>query len=152
MKRQGRSTRRGASPPGIGARVGIVIDVPTPVSFVAVVRSHGWYDLPPFSREDATRTLALRVRRGRKTALLAFRAAPGGIEAEAPAEFAATELEAVAARVFSLSVDLRSFHAQAADDPDLSWAAARGAGRFLRAPSLWEDAVKMLLTTNCTWA
>jgi len=28
----------------------------------------------------------------------------------------------------------------------------RGAGRLLKAPTLWEDAAKTLFTTNCTWA
>ena len=54
--------------------------------------------------------------------------------------------------MFGLRVDLAPFVALASTDPDLSWALAGGHGRFLRAPSLWEDAVKMLLTTNCSWA
>ena len=29
---------------------------------------------------------------------------------------------------------------------------ANGAGRILKAPSLWEDAAKTLFTTNCSWA
>ena len=36
--------------------------------------------------------------------------------------------------------------------PDLRWALARGAGRLLRSPTVFEDAVKTLCTTNCTWA
>ena len=36
--------------------------------------------------------------------------------------------------------------------PDLRWAAARGAGRLLRSPTVFEDLVKMLCTTNCSWA
>jgi N-glycosylase/DNA lyase len=38
------------------------------------------------------------------------------------------------------------------DLPDLRWALARGAGRLLRSPTVFEDAVKTLATTNCTWA
>jgi 3-methyladenine DNA glycosylase/8-oxoguanine DNA glycosylase len=36
--------------------------------------------------------------------------------------------------------------------PDLRWALARGAGRLLRSPTVFEDAVKTLCTTNCSWA
>jgi len=36
--------------------------------------------------------------------------------------------------------------------PPLAWAAARGAGRLLRSPTVFEDAVKTLCTTNCSWA
>ena len=35
--------------------------------------------------------------------------------------------------------------------PRFAWIARRGAGRILRAPTLFEDAVKVLATTNCTW-
>jgi 3-methyladenine DNA glycosylase/8-oxoguanine DNA glycosylase len=38
------------------------------------------------------------------------------------------------------------------DLPDLAWALARGAGRLLRSPTVFEDAVKTLCTTNCSWA
>jgi 3-methyladenine DNA glycosylase/8-oxoguanine DNA glycosylase len=61
-------------------------------------------------------------------------------------------LSAVARRVFSLDLDLSPFDAALADDPGLRRALRRGGGRLLRAPSLFEDAVKMLLTTNCSWA
>ena len=123
-----------------------------PFSFDTVVRSHGWYDLLPFEYDADARELAVRVRHGPATWRLRFREASAGVAAEAPEGFPAPLLQAAASRVFSLSVDLRPFLARAAGDPDLAWAAARGAGRFLRAPSLWEDAVKMLFTTNCSWA
>ena len=128
------------------------IDVPAPFSFEAVVRSHGWYDLPPFEYDGGARELTVSVRHASATWRLRFREASAGVAAEAPAGFPTPLLRTTAARVFSLSADLRPFLARAAGDPDLAWAAARGAGRFLRAPSLWEDAVKMLLTTNCSWA
>jgi len=153
LKRRSRSTRPGAGAPDSRTRAngGIAVDVPPPFSFDAVVRSHGWYDLPPFGWDAAAGALRVRVRAGGAAAVLQFRASANGIEAESSG-IAPRDLRAAAARIFSLGVDLRPFLALAAGDPDLSWAAARGAGRFLRAPSLWEDAVKMLLTTNCSWA
>ncbi|MEO8054562.1 MAG: Fe-S cluster assembly protein HesB [Acidobacteriota bacterium] len=54
-------------------------------------------------------------------------------------------------RVFDLKAELSSFHALCAGDPRFAWIARRGAGRILRAPTLFEDAVKVLATTNCTW-
>jgi N-glycosylase/DNA lyase len=35
--------------------------------------------------------------------------------------------------------------------PETKWIAKKRAGRLLRCASLWEDIVKMLCTTNCTW-
>jgi len=54
------------------------------------------------------------------------------------------------ARVLHLDQDLSSFYAIAADDPQLAWAGT-GAGRMLRSPTVWEDVVKTLCTTNCSW-
>jgi len=57
---------------------------------------------------------------------------------------------ATATRVLHLDHDLAGFYAIAADDPQLSWAAT-GAGRMLRSPTVFEDVVKTLCTTNCSW-
>ncbi|HEY3350812.1 MAG TPA: Fe-S cluster assembly protein HesB [Thermoanaerobaculia bacterium] len=54
-------------------------------------------------------------------------------------------------RVFDLRAELSGFHSLCAGDPRFAWIARRGAGRVLRAPTLFEDAVKVLATTNCTW-
>ena len=61
-------------------------------------------------------------------------------------------LKRIARRVFSLDVDLDAFARTIAGEKDLARALASGRGRILRAPTLFEDAVKMLLTTNCSWA
>jgi 3-methyladenine DNA glycosylase/8-oxoguanine DNA glycosylase len=45
------------------------------------------------------------------------------------------------ARMFRLDEDLSGFYALVGDDPDLSWSAL-GAGRMLRAPTVFEDVVK----------
>src|SRR5205085_8018927 len=58
-----------------------------------------------------------------------------------------------ARRVLDLDADLGEFHGACAAGADgFEWIAARGAGRMLRAPTVFEDAVKVLATTNCTWA
>jgi len=50
-----------------------------------------------------------------------------------------------------LDEDLSPFYALAREDPDLAWAAA-GAGRMLRGPTVFEDVVKTICTTNCAWS
>jgi len=52
--------------------------------------------------------------------------------------------------VLRLDEDLSGFYAQLGDDPDLAWA-ARGAGRMVRAPTVFEEVVKTICTTNCSW-
>ncbi len=55
------------------------------------------------------------------------------------------------AHVLRLDQDLSLFYIRAAKDPDLAWA-ARGAGRMLRSPTVFEDVVKTVCTTNCAWS
>jgi N-glycosylase/DNA lyase len=52
--------------------------------------------------------------------------------------------------VLSLDVDLSDFYAVAAEDPDLAWV-LDGAGRMVRSPTVFEDVVKTICTTNTSW-
>jgi N-glycosylase/DNA lyase len=49
-----------------------------------------------------------------------------------------------------LDEDLSGFYLVAAADAELAWAAA-GAGRMIRSPTVFEDVVKTVCTTNCSW-
>jgi N-glycosylase/DNA lyase len=128
--------------------VRIQIPFPRHFSFDAVVRSHGWYDLPPFSY-DAEGGLLAAVLPG--PTAVTFRPRAGVLEVSGQARDRAA-LRRAAERVFSLDVDLSAFDAVLEAEPALKRALARGGGRMLRAPTIFEDAVKMLLTTNCSWA
>ena len=55
-----------------------------------------------------------------------------------------------AARMLRLKDDLSPFYELAAADPELGWVAA-GAGRMMAAPTVFEEVVKTLCTTNCSW-
>jgi N-glycosylase/DNA lyase len=145
------------------------LKIPEPFDLALTVRSHGWYDLAPWrwdgERSVLSRPVALgsgrvavaEVAQGRDG--LAFRTAGAGRLAAAEAR----EAKAALATCLSLDDDLASFRARAEalererragrrELPDLRWALARGAGRLLRSPTVFEDAVKTLCTTNCSWA
>jgi N-glycosylase/DNA lyase len=129
----------------------LIIRLPLPpnFSFDAVVRSHGWYDLPPFSYDAASGALSTRLPSGE----VVFHAPDGFLEAKAKgSRVPRPELSRAARRVFSLDVDLSDGAHRFAEAPELVRGLARGGGRMLRAPGLFEDAVKMLFTTNCSWA
>jgi N-glycosylase/DNA lyase len=145
------------------------VDVRGPFDLGLTVRSHGWFDLAPWrwdeEREVLARPLALAsgkvavaevARAGRG---LAFRAIASGRLAAREAREARDAL----ATCLSLDEDLAPFRERAAalereraagrrGLPDLRWALERGAGRLLRSPTVFEDAVKTLCTTNCSWA
>jgi len=142
-----------------------ILPVPRGFSFELTVRSHGWFDLPPFRFDRATRTLDLPLARdGGRPPVTA------SVRAEAPATSVTSGKRALrvewhgetagdvdAARdalrsVLRLGEDLAPFHRHVARDPARRWIATRGAGRLLRTPTVFEDLVKLVLTTNCSWA
>jgi N-glycosylase/DNA lyase len=117
------------------------------------VRSHGWSDLPPFDTDRTGHTL--RIRLGRATATVTQEGAAIRVTLESAGALDAAARRAAAAAVRSclrLDLDLGPFWAICRRDPELRWAARAGAGRFLRAPTAFDDAVMTLATTNCSWA
>lgn len=60
-------------------------------------------------------------------------------------------LLAVVRHILALDEDLRTFYELAATDPQLAWVTT-GAGRMLRSPTVFEDVVKTVCTTNCAWS
>ena len=51
-----------------------------------------------------------------------------------------------------LDDDMGEFYRMLAEDDDFGWIPTQGAGRLLRSPTVFEDLVKMICTTNCSWA
>ncbi|HEX4440840.1 MAG TPA: Fe-S cluster assembly protein HesB [Thermoanaerobaculia bacterium] len=123
------------------------VPLPRDFAFDAVVRSHGWYDLPPFSYDRGAGVLSTRV----DGVPASFRVRGGRLLAQADGRVSPARLRAAARRIFSLDLDLSAFDAALGRDLSLRRALRRGGGRMLRAPDAFEDAVKMLLTTNCSW-
>ena len=127
-----------------------------PVDLWRTLVSHGFHDLAPASIDEEQRTLALtlRVARGRprRVTVGAGRRGHARIEVAGPPPSASARasIAQTVARILHLDHDLSSFYAIAANDPQLAWATS-GAGRMLRSPTVWEDVVKTVCTTNCSW-
>jgi N-glycosylase/DNA lyase len=52
--------------------------------------------------------------------------------------------------VLRLDEDLSPFYEVAREDPELAWVTS-GAGRMVRSPTVFEEIVKTVCTTNCAW-
>lgn len=129
------------------------IAAPPGFSLWSTVRSHGWSDLPPFDTDRTGHTLEIRLDRATATVRQEGTALRVSLASKAP--LAARDRRSAIAAVRSclrLDLDLTGFHEACAKDPDLRWAAEKGAGRLLRAPTAFHDAVMTLATTNCSWA
>ncbi|HKO57869.1 MAG TPA: hypothetical protein VJ276_18520, partial [Thermoanaerobaculia bacterium] len=56
------------------------------------------------------------------------------------------------ARMFQLDVDIGEFLSMTRASPAHAWVERVGFGRLLCAPTLFEDIIKIILTTNVTWS
>src|SRR5204863_4372957 len=48
--------------------------------------------------------------------------------------------------------DMTLFYSSVAAHKDFEWIASYGAGRLLRSPNVFEDLIKTICTTNCSWS
>jgi len=133
-----------------------------PVDLWRTLISHGFAGLSPTLLDEENRSLAFTIRvpggrprrvrvsedpgngsRGGQARLDVLGPRPGPKVVRAALDGAA--------HVLRLDQDLSPFYLRAGEDPDLAWA-ARGAGRMLRSPTVFEDVVKTVCTTNCAWS
>jgi len=141
--------------------VTLVADVPLrgaggePVDFARTIASHGVAELPPNHLDLKARVLetTLPIRRGARTIRLTERRGKLRIEAVADSvgERERNALTRTVAHMFRLDENLFDFYNLVKEDGELSWCAV-GAGRMLRAPTVFEDVVKTICTTNTAWS
>lgn len=139
-----------------------------PVDLRRTLLSHGVADLPPMVVDGDGRgaTVTLATAEGPRTVRLS-EAGPGPVVDAAPGassveietadarppldDRSAAAITASVRRMLCLDDDLSGFYAACADDPALAWACG-GAGRLLRSPTVFEDVIKTVCTTNCAWS
>jgi 3-methyladenine DNA glycosylase/8-oxoguanine DNA glycosylase len=127
-----------------------------PFSLPAVVGSHGWIRLAPFGEDDRTGGLTYvgQLDSGRVVEML-IQEAEGGVNVEVDSPLSEAG-QAEAARqvewMLGLGQDFSTFYALAREEPKLAHVEERAQGRVLRSPTLFEDTVKTILTTNTSWA
>ncbi len=126
-----------------------------PVDFARTIVSHGVVELPPNRVDLAGRTLettlpvtggARTVRISESSGSLELDVVSGRLSARAGAGVTKT-----VAHMFRLDEDLSGFYAICLADDELGWC-VDGAGRMLRAPTVFEDVAKTICTTNTSWS
>lgn len=139
------------------------LTVKKPFSLFSTAVSHGWYQTLPFrwqTGEDALER-AERLHDGRvmRVSMRETAAARRGqrdvvvtVSGEGADDPGVTEEMARRCRVMlRLDEKLDGFYELCKVTPDLQAALREGAGRCMRASSLWEDVIKTILGTNVTW-
>ena len=126
-----------------------------PFNFLSVVNSHGWRQLAPFSYDETTQVLfyVLRLSNGR---VIELKVSDGGngviIETEKLKKVEQNEAADKVTWMFGLDMDFSRFYTASRAEPKLAHAKKRALGRVLRSPTLFEDVIKTILTTNTLWA
>ncbi|HEX6285557.1 MAG TPA: hypothetical protein VFZ71_11815 [Pyrinomonadaceae bacterium] len=135
------------------------LKIPTPpnFNFKRTVLSHGWYGLLPFSLDsqkwELTRVIDLGAKQPPVTIVMSGR--KSHVRVTTSRQLGNNEAARVlrdARHILRLDDNLKAFYLSIASDPEFSWIGTEGAGRLLRSPTVFEDLVKMICTTNCSWA
>ena len=119
-----------------------------PVDFRRTLASHGVAELLPNRLDEELWTFSTVLAiGGRARAVTLSQTRPGYAQVKGADKRAL----AVIRHMLRLDEDLSRFYALVDGDPELAWVTA-GAGRMIRSPTVFEDVVKTVCTTNCTWA
>lgn len=125
-----------------------------PISFVRTVYSHGCARLPPATIEPDHLQYRRVVRVGGRVVDLVTWQRDGVLVTGSTTPLRKRDLahaESIVATMFRLDDNLAPFYALVKNDPLLGWA-ARGAGRLIASPTVFEDVIKTICTTNCAWS
>jgi 3-methyladenine DNA glycosylase/8-oxoguanine DNA glycosylase len=131
------------------------IPAPAGFDFRRTLRSHGWYSLPPFEAVgDAALVRVLDVGEAAPVTVT-IKGDKHSLQVSTPRRLgkrAGARVERDVRHVFRLDEPLEEFYSAVAAEPDFAWIARDGAGRLLRSPTVYEDLVKSIMTTNCSWS
>src|SRR5689334_19001927 len=127
------------------------IKTPRRFSFRHTVGSHGWFDLPPFEHVEGTNQLRYVFQpAGNDPAIsvvIAKRRSKLIVDLQDKPKDADRILGGVR-HILRLDDNLDEFYRAVEIDERLSWIADVNAGRLLRSPTVWEDLIKTICTTN----
>ena len=138
----------------------VVCDLPLvgaggePISFSRTIHSHGVARLPPATVQESPLRYLRRFRIGKRVVELTFEERDGRLLVQSPSRLArggVERVQALVAKMFRFHDNLAPFYARIAGDEMLGWAGS-GAGRILASPTVFEDVIKTICTTNCAWS
>lgn len=134
----------------------LYLTTPKEFSFKSTLYSHGWSDLPPFKLVKNPLHITYVVKNSSQDINFLSISDLGDQQLEITADSELNDQEKnqvleTVKRMFRLDEDYSEFFELAGKSKEFSWVVKYSAGRLLRCGSLWEDMVKMLCTTNCTW-
>lgn len=134
-------------------RIELTLEVPSDFNFKTAVYSHGWCDLAPFRFDGENWRIAYVFSDADGSPFDAvIESVDGRIRIDAErADVDRDKLLRDVRHVLRLDDDLTPFYRLTDREKRLRWVSAMSAGRLLRSPTVFEDLVKTICTTNCSW-
>lgn len=130
------------------------LEVPSDFNFKTAVYSHGWCDLAPFRFDDENWRIAYVFTDSDGSpfdAVIELANHRIRIDAER-CDIDSNKLLRDVRHILRLDDDLKSFYRLTNREKRLRWVCGMSAGRLLRSPTVFEDLVKTICTTNCSWS
>jgi 3-methyladenine DNA glycosylase/8-oxoguanine DNA glycosylase len=134
----------------------LYITTPTDFNFKRTALSHGWAQLLPFEFDQEQWKLTRVVQVDNRRAVTAgITAARGSIRVEVRDRLGSRAMASLTQQVkhmLRLDDDMSRFYSLVDTEEHFNWIVGAGAGRMLRSPTVYEDLVKTICTTNCSWS
>ena len=136
----------------------LYLEMPADFHFEQTVNSHGWRSLAPFSWDQTSGSLTyvFSGKALKKSVSAKISESDGKVAIEiSVSKFSAkaqTKILRDVRHILRLDDDLSDFYRLTKQEKEFAWIAENNAGRLLRSPTVFEDLVKTLCTTNCSWA
>ncbi len=133
----------------------VYIDTPDNFSFRHTIYSHGWCELAPFEIDEENWRLSyvFRCRETGNAASATISDAGGRLKITLNGEkIDKAGLARDVKHLLRLDDDMSPFYKTIRKEKRLSWVERSNAGRLMRSPTVWEDLVKTICTTNCSWS
>lgn len=132
-----------------------LLQTPNSFSFEQTLLSHGWSSLAPFEYDRENFVL--------KTVLKAENPVSIEIRKSSSKNFLEIKTDKITKKeslkilrdvqhILRVDDDLSEFYKAANRDKNFAWITRKKAGRLLRSPTVFEDLVKTICTTNCSWS
>ncbi|MBL8841272.1 MAG: Fe-S cluster assembly protein HesB [Planctomycetes bacterium] len=136
----------------------LALPIAPPFELRLALFGHGWIDLAPHGYDAASGRFATVVEADGAALDVAVTQRAGALQVRVDAPAGATPSASQRAvvrtalrRILRLDHDFTPLWQRCAAEPGFEWVARRGAGRLLAGASLFEDLLKLLFTTNCSW-
>lgn len=135
----------------------MLIDKPADFSFRNTIYSHGWYQLAPFSLDETNWHLKYVHRlENKKTVTTTTSETKKKIKVAFSENYISPktqeQIKTEVLRILRFDEDLGTFYQLVKNEKEFSWMMKAGVGRLLRSPTVFEDLIKTICTTNCSWA